>query len=136
MQPRMSMITLGVSDLERSRKFYRDGLGFPQMDSPPEVAFFTLNGTWLALYPRELLAEDAQVPATGSGFRGFTIAHNVDSESGVDEVISLAVRAGATLVKPGQKVFWGGYSGYFADPDGFLWEIAHNPLFWVGPSDA
>ena len=81
MQPRMSMITLVVSDLERSRKFYRDGLGFPQMDSPPEVAFFTLNGTWLALYPRELLAEDAQVPATGSGFRGFTISHNVHSQS-------------------------------------------------------
>lgn len=135
MQPRMSMITLGVADLETSIRFYRDGLGFPMMESPPEVAFFTLNGTWLALYPRALLAEDATVAADGSGFAGFTIAHNVDSESAVNAVISTAVSAGARLVKPAQKVFWGGYSGYFADPDGFLWEIAHNPFFWVGPAD-
>lgn len=106
------------------------------MDSPPTVAFFTLNGTWLALYPRHLLAEDATVPASGTGFAGFTIAHNVNTEAEVDAVLQLAVNAGATLVKPGQKVFWGGYSGYFADPDGFLWEVAHNPFFWVGPADA
>lgn len=136
MQPRMSMITLGVSDLQKSILFYEKGLGFPKMDSPPSVAFFTLNGTWLALYPRHLLAEDATVSATGSGFAGFTIAHNVNTEAEVDAVLQQAVNAGATLVKPGQKVFWGGYSGYFADPDGFLWEVAHNPLFWVGPADA
>lgn len=136
MQPRMSMITLGVSDLQKSILFYEKGLGFPKMDSPPSVAFFTLNGTWLALYPRHLLAEDATVSAVGSGFAGFTIAHNVNTEVEVDAVLQQAVNAGATLVKPGQKVFWGGYSGYFADPDGFLWEVAHNPLFWVGPADA
>ncbi len=136
MHPRMSMITLGVSDLQKSILFYEKGLGFPKMDSPPSVAFFTLNGTWLALYPRHLLAEDATVSAVGSGFAGFTIAHNVNTEAEVDAVLQQAVNAGATLVKPGQKVFWGGYSGYFADPDGFLWEVAHNPLFWVGPADA
>lgn len=129
------MITLGVTDLQRSVAFYRDGLGFPKMDSPPEVAFFTLQGTWLALYPRYLLAEDATVSADGSGFPGFALAHNVGSEAEVDEVISRAIDAGATLIKPAQKVFWGGYSGYFKDVDGFLWEIAHNPLFWVGPRD-
>lgn len=129
------MITLGVADLAKSVKFYRDGLGFPKMDSPPEVAFFTLNGSWLGLYGREALAEDATVSPEGSGFRGFTLAHNVTSEAEVDKTIKQALSAGATLVKPGQKVFWGGYSGYFKDPDGYLWEVAHNPLFWVGPKD-
>ena len=105
------------------------------MDSPPEVAFFTLNGSWLGLYGRDSLAEDVGVSADGSGFAGFTIAHNVDSDAEVDELLSQAVAAGARLVKPAQKVFWGGYSGYFADPDGYLWEVAHNPLFWVGPKD-
>jgi catechol 2,3-dioxygenase-like lactoylglutathione lyase family enzyme len=135
MKPRISMITLGVEDLERSVRFYRDGLGFPQMESPPEVAFFTLNGTWLGLYGRAALAEDAGVSAEGSGFEGFALAHNVTSEAEVDRVIDQALAAGATLAKPAQKVFWGGYSGYFRDPDGHLWEVAHNPFFWVGPSD-
>jgi catechol 2,3-dioxygenase-like lactoylglutathione lyase family enzyme len=129
------MITLGVRDLEESVRFYGQGLGLPRMDSPPEVAFFTLNGSWLGLYGRESLAKDAGVPADGTGFAGFTIAHNVDSEAAVDELLEQALSAGAKLVKPAQKVFWGGYSGYFADPDGYLWEVAHNPLFWVGPKD-
>jgi uncharacterized glyoxalase superfamily protein PhnB len=136
MQARISMITLAVRDLAVAVKFYEEGLGFPRMESSPEVAFFTLNGTWLALYGREALAKDAQVPARGEGFEGFTLAHNVHSESEVDAVIAQAVAAGASLVKPAQKTFWGGYSGYFKDPDGHLWEVAHNPLFWVGPSDA
>lgn len=135
MQPRISLITLGVSDLQRSVAFYRDGLGFPQMESPPSVAFFTLNGTWLGLYGRDALAEDATVPSDGTGFPGFSLSHNVTSEAEVDQVLEQAVAAGATLIKPGQKVFWGGYSGYFKDPDGFLWEVAHNPFFWVGPPD-
>jgi hypothetical protein len=135
MNPRISMITLGVRDLAAAIEFYEQGLGFPRMASPPEVAFFTLNGSWLGLYGYEALAEDAGVPADGSGFRGFSLAHNVSSEAEVDAVMALAVDAGATLVKPPQKVFWGGYSGYFKDPDGHLWEVAHNPLFWVGPSD-
>lgn len=135
MQPRISMITLGVRDLATSVKFYTEGLGFPLMDSPPEVAFFTLNGTWLGLYGRDALAADATVAAAGHGFEGFTLAHNVRSEAEVDAVMDQALAAGATLVKQPQKVEWGGYSGYFADPDGHLWEVAYNPFFWIGPSD-
>jgi len=129
------MITLGVRDLAASVDFYEKGLGFPRMASEPEVAFFPLNGTWLGLYGRDALAEDAQVQAAGSGFEGFTLAHNVESEQAVDDVMARAVAAGATLVKSPQKVFWGGYSGYFKDPDGHLWEVAHNPFFWIGPKD-
>lgn len=129
------MITLGVRDLAAAITFYEKGLGFPRMDSPPEVAFFMLNGTWLGLYDRKALAEDAQVAAEGNGFEGFSLAHNVASENEVDEVVAQAVAAGATLVKKPRKVFWGGYSGYFKDLDGHLWEVAYNPLFWVGPND-
>jgi len=135
MKPRISMITLGVRDLAAAVKFYETGLGFPRMESPPEVAFFTLNGSWLGLYSRNALAEDATVPPEGNGFEGFTLSHNVSSDEEVEKVMAQALAAGATLVKAAQKVFWGGYSGYFKDPDGHLWEIAHNPLFWVGPSD-
>lgn len=136
MKPRISMITLGVADLERARQFYRDGLGFPQRDSPPEVAFFPLNGTWLGLFSRAALAEDAMVAPDGHGFAGVALAHNVTSEAEVDRVLARAVASGATLTKPAQKTSWGGYAGYFRDPDGHLWEVAHNPFFWVGPADA
>ncbi len=136
MDPRISMITLGVRDLAVSVKFYEEGLGFPRMESPPEVAFFTLNGTWLGLFGREALAADATVPPEGNGFESFALAHNVQTEAEVDAVIDQALEAGATLVKKPEKVHWGGYSGYFKDPDGHLWEIAHNPHFWVGPSDS
>ena len=135
MKPRISMITLGVRDLERAVKFYGEGLGFPMMETSPGVAFFPLNGTWLSLYPREALAEDARVSPEGSGFESFTLAHNVQSEAEVDEVMARAVRAGATVAKQPEKVFCGGYSGYFRDPDGHLWEVAYNPHFWVGPRD-
>jgi len=135
MNPRISMITLGVRDLAASVRFYEEGLGFPRMDSSPEVAFFTLNGTWLGLYGRDALAADAAVSSEGSGFEAFTLAHNVHSEAEVDEVISQAIEAGAALVKKPAKVFWGGYSGYFKDLDGHLWEVAHNPQFWVGPNE-
>ena len=127
MRPLISIVTLGVSDLARSIRFYRDGLGLPQRATPESVAFFEMRGMWLSLYAREALAEDATVSPEGSGFRGFTLAHNVRSPEAVDRLLAEAVAAGATLVKPGQKVFWGGYSGYFADPDGFLWEVAWNP---------
>jgi uncharacterized glyoxalase superfamily protein PhnB len=100
------------------------------------VAFFTLDGTWLGLYGRDALAADATVSPEGSGFESFALAHNVASEAEVDQVIGQAVSAGATLVKRPGKVFWGGYSGYFRDPDGHLWEVAYNPFFQVGPGDA
>ena len=133
MKPRISLITLGVGDLPRSRAFY-ERLGFAaRPESTADIAFLnTANALVLALFPREKLAEDAHADAhansTGSGFRGFTLAHNVASIEEVDAVLAEAVAAGATLQKPGQKVFWGGYSGYFSDPDGFLWEVAHNPF--------
>jgi predicted lactoylglutathione lyase len=135
MKPRISMITLGVKNLDISVNFYRDGLGFPQMESPPEVAFFTLNGTWLGLYNRESLARDATVESEGSGFNSFALAHNLETEAEVNTIIKQAVDAGGSLIKKPQKVSWGGYSGYFADPDGHLWEAAYNPFFWVGPRD-
>lgn len=128
MEPRISLVTLGVQDLERAIAFYRDGLGLPMRPGSEGVAFFELRGTWLSLYPRDELAADATVPEAGTGFRGFSLAHNVSSRDAVDAVIAHAVAVGATLVKPAQEVFWGGYSGYFADPDGFLWEVAHNPF--------
>ena len=91
------------------------------------MAFFTLNGAWLGLYGREALAADAGVAAEGDGFAGFALAHNVASEAEVDAVMELAVAAGARLAKAPEHVFWGGYSGYFRDPEGYLWEVAHNP---------
>ncbi len=128
MEPRVSLITLGVADLERSIRFYRGGLGLPRRDGPEGIAFFETRGTWLSLYPREALAQDATVSSEGSGFRGFSLAHNVESPEAVDRVLEQAVSAGAELLKPGQKAFWGGYSGYFADLDGFLWEVAWAPV--------
>jgi catechol 2,3-dioxygenase-like lactoylglutathione lyase family enzyme len=129
------MITLGVRDLAASVEFYEKGLGFPRIESEPTVAFFSLNGSWLGLYGREALAEDAKVPSEGSGFTGVTLAHNVGSKAQVDKVFREALGAGATLVKMPEKVFWGGYSGYFSDLDGHLWEVAHNPYLWIGPRD-
>ena len=127
MDARITLITLGVTDLDRSIRFYRDGLGLPLQDGPEGIAFFETQGTRLSLYPRDKLAEDAEVPTEGSGFPGFALAHNVESPERVDATLAQAVAAGAELKKPGQEVFWGGYSGYFADPDGFLWEVAWNP---------
>ena len=132
MEPRISIITLGVADLPRSVGFYRDGLGLPLLDENTEsIAFFKCRGTWLALYPREALAADVGISTEGSGFSGVTLAHNVSSKEEVDALLEVAVAAGATLVKPAQDVFWGGYSGYFADPEGYLWEVAWNPYFQI-----
>lgn len=130
MEPRISIITLGISDLERSVKFYRDGLRLPTTYKAGEgIAFFQLAGTWLALYPSDALAEDAVLPPERARFGGFTLAHNVRSKADADTVIQEALAAGATLLKPAADTFWGGYSGYFADPDGHPWEIAWNPFF-------
>ena len=132
MEPRISIITLGVSDLPGAVEFYRDGLGLPLLDENTEsIAFFKNRGTWLSLYPRDALAADAGIDTQGSGFSGVTLAHNVRSREEVDALLDVAVKAGATLVKPAEDVFWGGYSGYFADPEGYLWEIAWNPHFWI-----
>ena len=130
MKPKIGLVTLGVADLGRSLAFYRDGLGLPTHDYDPEagVVFFRLEGAWLAIFPREELAEDAGLPEEGSGFRGITLAHNEPSKAGVDAVFAEALAAGAVLVKAPEDVFWGGYSGYFADPDGHLWEVAYNPI--------
>lgn len=129
MEPRLSFVTLGVSDLERATRFYEEGLGLARLKSPPSVSFFELGKTWLALYPRDLLAADAGVPALGSGFPGFALAHNVRSRGEADRVLHQAAGAGGRIVKPARPTDWGGYAGYFADPDGFLWEVAWNPKF-------
>lgn len=135
MKPRINIITLGVRDLARSIAFYEEGLGFPRMPFEGDIAFFSLSGTWLGLYPWQELAEDATVPADGEGFRGVTLAQNVGSRAEVDEVMAEAEKAGAVIEKTARDVFWGGYSGYFSDPDGHLWEVAWNPFFWPGPKD-
>ena len=126
MDPKISLVTIGVKDLDESSQFYRDGLDLPMRDREPDtdVAFFTLSGAWLSVYPREKLAEDATVPDDGTGFSGMTLAHNVTSEDEVDAVLAEAKAAGGRIVKPAQDTFWGGYSGYFADPDNHLWEVA------------
>ena len=129
------MIALAVANLDRSATFYEDGLGFPKMPSPPEVAFFNLNGTWLGLSEREELARDAGVSPEGTGYNAFTLAHNVASEAEVGLVVANALAAGASLVKEVQKASWGGTHGYFSDPDGHLWEVAYNPFAWIGPED-
>lgn len=135
MRPRINMITLGVGDMDRAIRFYADGLGLPRMPFEGGAAFFMLNGSWLSLYPWDTLAEDAVVAPDGTGFRGVTLAHVVSSKEEVRDVLDQAVKSGGRLVKPAQDVFWGGYSGYFADPDGHLWEVAWNPHFWPGPQD-
>ncbi|MGI9394335.1 MAG: VOC family protein [Boseongicola sp.] len=135
MNPRISMIALAVKDLDRSSTFYESGLGLPKIDSPPGVAFFKLDGTWLGLSERKSLARDAGVSPEGTGFSGINLAHNVHSDSEVDTLLDAAVSAGATLVKSPQQADWGGYHAYFGDPDGHLWEIAHNPFVWIGPED-
>lgn len=133
MEPRLSFVTLGVADIARARAFY-DRLGFiASSASNANVTFYDAGGVVLALFGRSALAEDATVEDSVPGFAGVAIAHNVRSEADVDAALAEAVAAGAKLVKPGQKAFWGGYSGYFSDPDGHLWEVAFNPFF---PLDA
>lgn len=124
------MVTLGVADVAKATAFY-ESLGWqPSGDSKVgKITFFDLGGVILGLYQREALADDAQVDADGNGFKGFAISYNAKSEQEVDEVLAEVVKKGATLAKPAQKVFWGGYGGYFRDPDGHLVEVAFNP-FW------
>ena len=128
MEPRISIITLGVSNLEQSYEFYT-ALGFPTSKKPEDgIIFFKTGGVCLALYPLEELAKDVS-PDLGfnrSGFSGITLAHNAKSKVEVDTVLKLAKKAGGKIEKSAQDVFWGGYSGYFSDPDGHLWEVAYG----------
>jgi uncharacterized protein len=136
MRQRLSIVTLGVADFERSLRFYRDGLGWqPSRNSSENIAFFPMGGTVLALYPRDKLAEDALVSPAGTGFSGFTLAYNAQGKEEVDAVLAAVQAIGARIAKPAQMVFWGGYSGYFADPDGYLWEVAWNPFFKFDEKD-
>jgi|ERR1700734_2025076 predicted lactoylglutathione lyase len=129
MEQRVSIITLGVANLEQSRQFY-ERLGWRRSMTQSEgIVFFQAGGMAVALYPRGELAKDANVAPDGSGFRGITLAYNARNRSEVDSVLAKAVAVGAKLLKPAQEAFWGGYSGYFSDPDGFLWEVAWNPSF-------
>ncbi len=133
MKQTISFITLGVANLERSRRFYRS-LGWRESSgSQAEVAFFQVGNVGFALFGREALADDAGVAAGGTGFAGFTLAHNVGSDAAVSATLDEAVAAGGSLVKAGERAPWGGFRGYFADPDGFLWEVCFNPFF---PLDA
>jgi catechol 2,3-dioxygenase-like lactoylglutathione lyase family enzyme len=129
MEPRLSFVTLGVSNLERSVRFYERVMKFPRLPASPSIAFFELGRTWLALYPREHLAADAGLAPESTGFVGFTLAHNVHSAKEVDRLMGELEAAGTRVVKPARSADWGGYSGYIQDPDGFLWEIAFNPHF-------
>ncbi|XHH08680.1 MAG: VOC family protein [Candidatus Bathyarchaeia archaeon] len=130
MRQKITLITLGTADLEQATSFYEKGLGWKRSSASTEnLVLYDLGGVGLALYPRKLLAEDATVPEAGSGFSGITLSYNAENEAEVDQVLAEVSRLGATVVKQAQKVFWGGYSGYFKDPDGHLIEVAYNP-FW------
>ncbi len=134
MKPRITVITIGVNDLKKSLKFYRDGLGLPTQGiigtefEHGAVAFFDLqNGLKLALWPRSSIAHDSKIPLKSPSATEFTIGHNVGSKKEVDAVMEQAKRAGAKIIKPAEDTFWGGYSGYFQDPDDHLWEVVWNP---------
>ncbi len=134
MKPRITVITIGVDDLERSLAFYRDGLGLPTQGIFGKefefgaVAFFDLHaGLKLAIWPRTSLARDTGIPLGNPNSTEFTIGHNVALKEEVDSVMEQARKAGGVIVKPAQKTFWGGYAGYFADPDRHLWEVVWNP---------
>lgn len=129
MNQHLHLVTLGVSDLETSTKFYTELLGWKPSRPQEGVVFFQAGGVVLVLFPREELAKDALSSSEGSGFAGISLAYNARSESEVDEIINDLHAKGVKILKEPQKVFWGGYSSYFADPDGFPWEVAYNPFF-------
>jgi catechol 2,3-dioxygenase-like lactoylglutathione lyase family enzyme len=136
MEPRIHIITLGVKDLTRSYNFYHHGLGFPTTRQPDSgIIFFQTGGVCLALYPLDKLAEDvsAGLSAERAAFPGITLAHNTQEKDKVDLILQKAVAAGGKLEKPAQDVFWGGYSGYFSDPDGYLWEVAYAESWQFNP---
>lgn len=127
-EPRISLVTLGVRDLAKSRAFYR-ALGWPEAGAVDDVAFYQLGPLAFGLFAWDSLAKDAKVSPQGEGFRGFSLAHNVRAKDEVDSCLAEAAVAGARILEPATDAPWGGRSGYFADPDGHLWEIAWNPGF-------
>jgi uncharacterized protein len=136
MRQKFNLITLGVDDFEKSVNFYEKGLGWEKSKSSmDELALFPLGGITLALYPRQLLADDATIMNVKSDFSGITISYNAKSENEVDEVLKEVEKIGAKIIKPAQKVFWGGYSGYFKDLDGHLIEVAYNPFWELDEND-
>jgi catechol 2,3-dioxygenase-like lactoylglutathione lyase family enzyme len=134
MEQRLSLVTLGVADLARARRFYEKGLGWTRGNDSADVAFYQMPGAVFALWSRPSLADDAGVADSGASFSGVALAYNARSREEVDAVLAEALAAGAEIVKRAHDTFWGGYSGYFADPDGHLWEVAHNP-FWTIAAD-
>ena len=135
MEARLSLVTLGVADLGRAMAFYEGVLGWKAAASPPGITFFDLGGLVLALFPHGELAKDMQLaqPIVNGGYEGFALAHNLRSRQEVDDLFAHLRRHSATIVKPPHKAEWGGYSGYFADPDGHKWEVAYNPFWTVRP---
>ncbi len=135
MEQRLSMITLGVADLERAIAFYQDVVGWKAAPGPSEIAFFDLGGLVFSLYPLDAMAKDmnaARDDRVHSAYQGFALAHNARSKEEVDSIFSRLKARGATIVKAPEEVFWGGYSGYFSDPDGHCWEVAYNPHWAIG----
>lgn len=129
MEQRITIITLGVKDLDTSIDFYENKFGWERSEmSNKDIAFYKLNGFYLSLYSKNELAKDATIEATGNGFKGFTFSYNTASEKEVDDLIHFLKSKGVKIVKEPEKVFWGGYSSYIADPDDNLWEIAFNPF--------
>jgi catechol 2,3-dioxygenase-like lactoylglutathione lyase family enzyme len=136
MRQKFNLITLGVDDLERSLNFYEKGLGWKKSGkSMDDLALFPLGGITLALYPRQELGKDATLEYQSTEFSGIAISYNAKSEKEVDEILEQVAKLGATIIKPAQKVFWGGYSGYFKDPDGYLFEVAYNPFWELDEND-
>ncbi|MGE5106842.1 MAG: VOC family protein [Sphingobacteriales bacterium] len=136
MRQKLNLITLGVDNFEKSLDFYEKGLGWKKSDkSMDELALFPLGGITLALYPRQELADDATLKYQPTEFSGLTLSYNAKSEKEVDEVLEKVAKLGATIIKPAQKVFWGGYSGYFRDLDGYLFEVAFNPFWELDEND-
>lgn len=129
MNQHLHIVTLGVRDLNVSRTFYAETLGWTIARPQEGIVFFQAGGVVLAIFPREELANDAMISSEGNGFASFSLAYNAQSEAEVDEIIRDLKAKGVKILKEPQKVFWGGYSSYFADPDGFCWEVAYNPFF-------